>query len=201
MQKLKIKSKIGFIAVILAFGSSLQSIGQLSAIHDYKRNDSILLIGSGSDTLLYPFAGGLNSCQFMNLDVNLDETDDIVIFDRHGNRILPFIISKSSPFKYRFAPEFASQFPAIEQWMQAVDYNADGRKDIFTYTIGGIKVYRNDSDSKLRFTRVTNPFLLSLQGTTLTNILVTSADYPAIADVDSDGHKDIITFWGLGSFF
>jgi len=159
-----------------------------------------MLIGDKNDTLLYPFAGGLNSCQFMNMDINLDGTDDLLVFDRHGNRILPFIIQVSSPVKYHFAPEMAALFPPIVQWMQSIDYNNDGKKDIFTYTTGGIKVYRNDSDTKLNFTQVTQPFLLSMQGTTLTNILVTYADYPAIADVDSDGDQDILTFWGLGSF-
>jgi hypothetical protein len=84
--------------------------------------------------------------------------------------------------------------------MQTIDYNNDGKKDIFTYTTGGIKVYRNVSDSKLKFQQVTNPFLLSQQGSTLTNILVTFVDYPAIVDVDNDGDYDVLSFWGLGSF-
>jgi len=136
----------------------------------------------------------------MNMDINLDGIDDLLVFDRHGNRILPFIVSGSMTAKLRFAPEYAALFPPIEHWMQAVDYNSDGKKDIFTYTTGGIKVYLNDSKSTLKFTQVTNPFLFSLQGTTLTNILVTYADYPAIADVDGDGDMDVLTFWGLGSF-
>ncbi len=175
-------------------------MAQLSVIHEYSRNDSVLLIGENADTLLFPFAGGMNSCQFANIDINLDGTDDILVFDRHGNKILPFLVLAGSHVKYRFAPEYASQFPPLEQWVQAVDYNNDGKKDIFTYTTGGIKVYRNDSETRLKFTLVTNPYLLSMQGTTLTNILVTYADYPAITDIDSDGDLDILTFWGLGSF-
>jgi len=172
----------------------------LSAIHNFTRIDSVLLISENNDTLRYPFAGGLNSCQFANIDINLDGIDDILVFDRHGNRILPFIVMGSSPAKFHFAPELAALFPPLEQWIQAIDYNHDGKKDIFTYTTGGIKVYRNDSESTLKFTQVTKLFLLSLQGTTLTNILVTYADYPAIVDVDGDGDIDVLTFWGLGSF-
>ncbi len=192
--------KYFFLLLILAGMMNLNGSAQLSAIHDYKRNDNVLLISENSDTLLYPFAGGLNNCQFMNMDVNFDGVEDIVVFDRHGNRILPFIVSSASSVKYQFAPELSSLFPPIEQWMQALDYNHDGRMDIFTYTTGGVKVYRNDSQSTLKFTQVTHPFLLSQQGTTLTNILVTYADYPAIADVDNDGDLDILTFRGLGSF-
>ena len=187
------------LALVILF-VNVKVSAQLSAIHDFNRNDSVLLISESSDTLLYPFAGGLNSCQVMNIDLNLDGIEDILVFDRHGNRILPFIVSVSPAGKLLFKPELTLSFPSIEQWMQAVDYNRDGKKDIFTYTTGGIKVYRNDSQNTVNFTQVTNPFLYSLQGTTLTNILVTYADYPVIADVDGDGDIDVLTFWGLGSF-
>ncbi len=195
--KINLRQLIVFL-VLIAISTHSKVLAQLSAIHDYARIDTVLLISETSDTLLYPFAGGLNSCQFMNMDINLDGIDDLVLFDRHGNRILPFIVSASSNLKY--TPEMASLFPPVEQWMQAIDYNNDGKKDIFTYTTGGIKVYRNDSETQLKFKQVTDPYLLSLQGTTLTNILVTYADYPAIADIDKDGDMDVLTFWGLGSF-
>lgn len=189
-----------FIVSLILTVFSINTNAQLSAIHDFRRIDSVIVVENNLNTLEYPFAGGLNNCQFANIDINLDGTDDLLVFDRHGNRILPFITSTLSPGMLRFAPEFASEFPPIEQWVQAVDYNMDGKKDLFTYTVGGIKVYRNDSGNSLKFTEVTNPFLLSLQGITLTNILVTYADYPVIADVDNDEDMDVLTFWGLGSF-
>ncbi len=190
---------IVLLAVIL-LTCSQKAFAQLSAIHDYTRIDTVLLINEINDTLLYPFAGGLNNCQFMNIDINLDGTDDLLVFDRHGYRLLPFIVTPTIPGKLTFAPGYAALFPPIEQWMQAVDYNNDGKKDIFTYTTGGIKVYRNDSKTQLKFTQVTDPYLRSLQGTALTNILVTYADYPAVVDIDNDGDMDVLTFWGLGSF-
>jgi hypothetical protein len=188
------------ILILLIVSANVKVSAQLSAIHDFNRIDSVLLINENNDILRYPFAGGLNSCQVMNIDINLDGIDDILVFDRHGNRILPFIVPASPAGKLIFKPELASLFPPIEQWMQAADYNHDGKKDIFTYTTGGIKVYRNDSQNTLKFTQVTKPFLYSLQGTAFTNILVTYADYPVIADVDGDGDIDVLTFWGLGSF-
>ena len=188
------------ILIVFVIACRADAFAQLSAIHDFNRADNVLLINENSDTLLFPFAGGLNSCQFANLDINLDGIDDVLVFDRHGNRILPFIVTPSPSLKLVYAPAFVSLFPPLEQWMQGIDYNHDGKKDLFTYTTGGIKVYRNDSDAALKFTQVTHPFLFSMQGTTLTNILVTYADYPAIADVDADGDVDILTFWGLGSF-
>ena len=83
----------------------------------------------------------------MNMDMDLDGTDDLLLFDRIGNRILPFLVSKPLPFDINSAGSCRA-FPPIEHWMQAIDYNDDGKKDIFTYTTGGIKVFRNDSDSK-----------------------------------------------------
>jgi len=173
---------------------------QLSAVHDYLRTDSVLVMNGSNDTLNFPFAGGMNSCQFVNIDMNLDGTDDLLVFDRHGYRILPFVVVPSTPSTLKYTPGLASLIPHLEQWVQAVDYNHDGKKDLFTYTTGGIKVFRNDSKNFLSFTQVTHPFLRSKQGTTLTNILVTYADYPGISDIDGDGDVDILTFWGLGSF-
>lgn len=191
-----------FVPVILLWLGFFQphASAQLSVMHDYQRVDSILVTGEKNDTLRFPFAGGLNSCQFVNIDIDLDGTDDLLVFDRHGNRILPFLVTPGSPSKLRYAPEKAALFPPLDQWVQAIDYNHDGKKDLFTYTTGGIKVYRNDSRNTLQFTQVTHPFLRSKQGSVLTNILVTGVDYPAIADLDGDGALDVLTFWGLGSF-
>jgi hypothetical protein len=41
--------------------------------------------------LQYPWTGGMNSCQFCPIDINLDGKPDLLIFDQFGNRILPWI--------------------------------------------------------------------------------------------------------------
>jgi len=151
--------------------------------------------------LSMPFAGGLNACQLGAVDLNADGVEDLVVFDRQGYRLLTFINEGlAGEISYVYQPVYEKYFPPVEHWMQLVDYNNDGKEDIFTYTTGGIKVYRNDSQDVPVFTQVSKPYLVSLQGTTLTNIFVTYVDYPAIVDVDNDGDKDILTFWGLGSF-
>ncbi len=160
-----------------------------------------VVIGSNqSQFLKYPWAGGLNSCQFGQIDINLDGIPDLVIFDRHGNRILPFI-NKGTPGipDYEFHPELASLFPDLHDWVIFADYNRDSKQDIFTYSLGGIRVFRNVSTSSLKFQLVTN-LLQSFYYTGYVGILVTNVDYPAIVDIDNDGDLDLLTFFGLGSY-
>lgn len=78
--------------------------------------------------------GGLNTCQIHRFDLNSDQIEDLIIFDRHGNRLLTFVNDGSdSEYAYSFEPEYIDKFPKTEQWIQFVDYDNDGKKDIFTY--------------------------------------------------------------------
>ena len=151
-------------------------------------------------TLRYTWAGGLNSCQFCSIDLNLDGINDLLIFDRHGNRKLTFINQGiTGQVSYRYAPEYAAQLPELYEWVITADYNCDGKTDIFTYNNGGVRVFRNTSSGSLSFQMQTN-LLKSWYYTGFVGILVTSADYPAIADIDGDGDLDLLTFFGLGSY-
>jgi len=160
------------------------------------------VIDSLGASLNKAWVGGLNSCQYGAIDLNLDGIKDLIVFDRNGNRLLTFINNGiPNVISYSFAPEFAPKFPYIHDWIQLEDYNCDGKTDIFKYTNGGMAVYENISNltDGLKF-KLVSPLLNSLQGTVYTNILVTSVDYPAISDIDNDGDLDILTFFGLGSY-
>lgn len=151
----------------------------------------------------YPWAGGMNSCQFGEVDLNLDGILDLVAFDRMGDRLLPFVNGGTqNQVDYTYAPQFVHAFPEMSDWVLFKDYNQDGRMDIFTYARAypGIVVYRNNSVSTLEFELEVYPFLTSLQGGGQVNILATEVDYPGIEDIDNDGDLDILVFWGLGSF-
>lgn len=147
------------------------------------------------------WAGGLNNVQAGKIDFDGDGIQDLVLFDRHGDRLLPFRYNPAglSP-GFNYTPEFRKYFPTVYHWMQLIDYNHDGLTDIFTYTPGGIMVYRNTGTVNPVFEQAVHPYITSLQGSIFTNLLVTNVDYPAIADLDGDGDFDILTFWGLGSF-
>lgn len=137
-------------------------------------------------------SGGINSGQFSNIDLDLDGIMDIIVFDKSGNKLSPFINSNGS---FIYAPKYRNNFPAIQDWIIMVDYNCDGKNDIFTYSGGGISVYLNTSNSNLEFTQITSLLLSSIS-----NIYVSPVDIPAITDVDYDGDLDVLTFSILGGF-
>ncbi|MCX6284462.1 MAG: T9SS type A sorting domain-containing protein [Bacteroidetes bacterium] len=165
---------------------------------------SCILPGYGQSsftgTMKYTWAGGLNACQFCSIDLNLDGLNDLLIFDRHGNRKLTFINQGGvGQVNYRYAPEYEALLPEMQEWVITADYNCDGKMDIFTYGYGGVRVFRNTSAGSLSFHLQTD-LLKSWYYTGYVGILVTSADYPAIADIDGDGDLDLLTFFGLGSY-
>lgn len=164
--------------------------------------------------LEFPWAGGMNSMQFGEIDINMDGKMDLVSLNRDevfnvlstdddGNRLYCFLNEGTeNEIKYSFSPEYSDLFPQLYNWAIFADYNMDGKTDIFTYSPGwaGIKVFKNISTQSLKFELVVSPYLTSFQGGGYTNILVTYADYPGIYDIDNDGDLDILTFSPLGAF-
>ena len=151
-----------------------------------------------------PWAGGLNACQFGRMDLDGDGKKDLLVFDRNGNRLLCFLNHCSSGvIDYQYTNSYNDVFPKLTDWVVFADYDGDGLEDLFTYSKGwaGITVYRNLSASgSLRFEKVVDPYLTSLQGGGQVNILATNADYPAILDMDDDGDLDLLTFGVMGNF-
>jgi hypothetical protein len=79
--------------------------------------------------------------------------------------------------------------------MFLADYNLDGKNDLFTYGIGGVKVYRNSGNSGVGLQWVLEKNLLySDYNGMFMGLYVSSADIPAIVDVDGDSDLDILTF-------
>lgn len=154
--------------------------------------------------LTSPWLGGLNACQFGRMDLDQDGKKDLLVFDRHGDRLLCFLNKGSEgEIRYEYTSAYDEVFPKLNAWAVFADYDGDGKEDIFTYSKGwaGIKVYRNTSTADaLSFELEVSPYLTSWQGGGEVNILATDADYPAIVDLDGDGDLDLLTFGVMGTF-
>ena len=138
------------------------------------------------------------------MDLDGDGLKDLLVFDRHGNRLLCFLNKGGrNEIDYQFTTEYDAVFPKLQEWVVFADYDGDDKEDIFTFSKGwaGIKVYRNVStQEQLGFELVVSPYLTSWQGGGAVNILATEADYPAIVDLDGDGDLDLLTFGVMGTF-
>lgn len=154
--------------------------------------DTSLNFKENGITFSSALSGGINSAQFSNIDLNIDGIMDIIVFDKSGNKLIPFINLNGN---FIYAPKYRENFPEIHDWILLRDYNCDGKNDIFSYAGGGIAVYLNTSNTDLEFTQVSSLLLSNFS-----NIFVSSVDIPAITDVDYDGDLDILTFSILGGF-
>ncbi|UTW68059.1 T9SS type A sorting domain-containing protein [bacterium SCSIO 12643] len=162
----------------------------------YTRNDSIEVEKNGV-VLKNAWAGGLNNPQLNHMDVNYDCIKDIVIFDRSSEVVRVYlndgIVDDPS---YTYAPEYADFFPKdLKQFILLRDYNNDGKEDIFTFNGGaGLRVYKNVSDSVMKFEQVTDYLRAGANGA----VYITYVDYPCIEDIDNDGDLDILAFNQFG---
>ena len=126
-------SNIKYIIFILYLIFCIKTQSQII----FNQNNTIVVTENGS-ILQNAWAGGLNFCQFSEIDLNMDGTKDMLIFDRsgkntieNGNRVIPMLYDLTTN-EYIFAPEYVENFPpGLENWVLLVDYNQDGKEDIF----------------------------------------------------------------------
>jgi len=137
-------------------------------------------------------AGGLNTPQFSEIDLDGDGTLDLFVFDRWADVIRTFKYNVSKA-RYEYAPEYERQFPSMHELVLLRDYNCDGFEDIFTYNQGAYTVYRNTGQYPLVFEKVVDK-IQSDYGSITTSAFILSGDVPAIVDVDNDGDLDILAF-------
>ncbi len=158
--------------------------------------DSIVVKKAGVP-LKMPWSGGLNYAQFSEIDYDFDGDLDLFVFDRSFDQIRIFKQEiENGNHLYKYEPLGHLKFPSDVRYRAAlVDYNGDGKNDLFTYGIGGIKVYKNvgNAVSGLLWELVKDLLYSDYEGTLL-NLYVSSSDIPALVDVEKDGDLDILTY-------
>lgn len=165
---------------------------------------------STGDVYEYALTGGLTNPQFSEIDLDGDGDQDLVYFDRVGFAIVPFLNGgTANTVDYTFAPEYAYRFPKVEYWMLLRDYNCDNLEDLFAYKYDkltgrvSITVYRasRDAQNKIQFSLAENSIEYTLKGQTQGyNLFNSSADLPAVDDIDGDGDMDILNFNSSGGY-
>ncbi len=182
----------------------LFSFYQVKAQHVFVRHDSVEVYYQGEE-LLNPWAGGLNSTQFSDIDFDFDGMKDIVAFDRGSFKLRCFKNTGGPGFtRYKHAPQYESYFPRLNDWCLFIDYNNDGKEDIFSYSIAGFQVHKNISPASgpIQFTQVYSLVYSNYNpgGTpNMLNLYCSSVGFPAIADIDDDGDIDVLTFSVFGT--
>ncbi|HMR57910.1 MAG TPA: VCBS repeat-containing protein, partial [Cyclobacteriaceae bacterium] len=127
---IKVAWLVGFLIL------SCRTYGQFT----YTIDQSIPVEENGK-VLSMPWAGGINSAQVNTMDLNGDNKDDLVIFDRTSNKLLTYLNAGN---RYEYAPEFESLFPKeVTQWLLLRDLNCDGKKDLFTSDPFGMVAFIN----------------------------------------------------------
>ncbi len=151
--------------------------------------ETAIPVRANGETLNRAFEGGLNATQFQTMDLNGDGELDLVLYHRMAQEITTYLSVNGS---YEWAPEFAYSFPEdVVHWLILKDYDCDGKKDLFTSTSLGIKVYKNISEDKFPAWEEAEAFLTITSGS---NIQVSPGDIPGIADINGDGALDILTY-------
>ncbi len=174
---------------------------------EYLRSVQVPQVIQNGVFLKTPWAGGLNSPQFSEIDVNYDGLMDIIAFERTSNRLSVF---ENTGTDYIYTRDYNSLFPGgLKNWVVARDFNCDGQMDLAASSQSGFVIYPNvgNEDTGLMFDILPTPNFNNLilasfdfsGGAFVAPVFIFSIDMPSFVDHDNDGDIDIITFTELSS--
>jgi len=165
--------------------------------------DSSIKVYAGGKEQTLAWCGGFNNPQFAMGDLNNDGLQDLVVFESfNGVRTFINMGSAGNP-DYRYAPEYALNFPQVYDYLVLADYNRDGIPDLFQQGQFGFAVYKGyyNSQNQLCFNFYQNLFYgndPSASG--WANAFDNPGDIPAVVDVDGDGDLDFVAYNIIGGY-
>ncbi|AYB30823.1 FG-GAP-like repeat-containing protein [Chryseolinea soli] len=180
----------------------------LQAQFTYVLDQDVPVKNADGSAVPMPWVGGLNAAHYNTMDLDNDGKDDLVLYDRNADKIITFLNRDN---QYQYAPEYESFFPdEVTNWILLRDYNCDGKKDIFTGDILGIKVFTNVTQpgqpmAWKQFFFYSGPgntkssVLLSLGFSGLINVQLQFDDLPSLLDADGDGDLDLFDMRFVGN--
>ncbi|MDG1381589.1 MAG: hypothetical protein P8P45_05345, partial [Flavobacteriales bacterium] len=177
---------------------------QGQTLPDFGRWDTVAVYGETGESMTNPWTGGLTAPQFSAADLDSDGVQDLFLFDRSGNRILPFQGCTSeapeSAVTYLYRPDWRNAFPeGIQEWALIRDANCDGVPDIFHNSQSGFRIWYGASSGDLVSypeAPTTNVFGNWDFGTgdQQLPLICLNTDIPALDDFDGDGDLDMVTW-------
>lgn len=147
------------------------------------------------------FTGGFNNPQFWPIQLNTDGLTDMLVFDRNGNKVLPYINTGNVGYSaYRYDPQYEGLFPEMEHFVVTADFNCDGYEDLFTSFDDGLSVYKAVIvDGNVTYELEIEKLQYREAGFSF-DLAVGIIDIPGIADVNGDGDLDVLSFKLIGGF-
>lgn len=174
-------------------------------------NNVKFLKQNSSDTLKYPFVSGFQKPQFNKMDLNNDNQKDLVVFDAIGNKIFTYLWQNNA---WVYAPQYEIIFPPISQWLKLLDYNCDGKEDIFTasgpaYTLNAGEFVTSNGIRYFQNTSIGNTFSFKQKGNCISHVFdgnedcveFVSTDVGSIDDINNDGKLDIVQSPSMSNYF
>ncbi|HYG39257.1 MAG TPA: T9SS type A sorting domain-containing protein [Cytophagales bacterium] len=163
--------------------------------------DNTVKVEQNGKILTSPWVGGLNAAHISKIDLNNDQVEDLLLFDKITGRVTTFVaVQESGSSFFKHEPKYEFLFPVFKGYVLSVDYNCDGKKDIFTAgNTGDVMVYKNISEpaGNIKF-EIAKETILTEGLSGLLSLHISQTDVPSITDLDEDGDLDIVTFDASG---
>ncbi|MCG8329188.1 MAG: FG-GAP-like repeat-containing protein [Chitinophagales bacterium] len=156
-----------------------------------------LPFSANGSTLPFALTGGLEAPQFAHFDLNQDEHIDLLVFDRVGSKILPFlaVVQSEGLLTYEYTPDYEHFFPKMYQLMMIRDMNCDGLDDIvttrtFSISASEVVLIVYFQEEGLVFGEYVDFQLPDNDQDSL--IRIHAFDTPSLEDINGDGFEDLL---------